>query len=377
MRTPSAARVSAASTAMLAALTATSLAAAPAQAATRAHVRAHVRHACCRVAAGTPVEIALVDQVSTDKQKRGDTFAIRLAAPLIVNGQVLLRAGALGEGEVIDSAKPGLGGKPATMVIAADYLESRHRRVPLNAAQLAANGHDNSTPAMVLKLGGLATAPLGIVGIIVPGGGVTFKPGTVAIAKLATEVTLPSLGRATRRQLAAAAAATPADDQAIDASAIGIAPPPSGLGQVVFFRPKSVMGTGQWFNVRENGQALGKLSNGAYFIQTETPGPHSYTAVLEPELKDKLTLRIDAGQTYFVEGTLTAGLVLSAADLQPSSVDKFNKSASKLKLAAASADDKATDAAASSDRPADAASSPAPSSAASSTAPATNGASTP
>ncbi len=333
--------------------------------------------------AGTPVEIELADKVTTNKQKPGATFAIRLAQPLIVSGMVVLPAGALGQGEVIDSAGPSIGGKPAAMVLAADYVGAGRKRVPLSA-ELAAHGHDNSEPAMVLKLGGIATMPLGVIGTIVPGGAVTFQSGTVAWARVSSDVTLAPVRRATHRELADsaswAASARAADAYAVSASAIALSAPPRGEGQVVFFRAKSLTGTGQWFNVRENGQVLGKLSNGAYFVQPEPAGPHTYTAKLEPELKDKLTLRIDPGQTYFVEGTLTAGLVLSAADLQPSSVETFNKVAAHLSPAppptpetaekapgqgdsATSANGSASDAASSDAAPASSASPQAPASA--------------
>src|SRR5580704_1804501 len=79
--------------------------------------------ACCHVVAGTTVQVELVDRLSTKTVKTGDTFALQLAAPLIVNGEVVLPAGALGAGEVVESAKPGMGGKPAKLVLAARYLQ--------------------------------------------------------------------------------------------------------------------------------------------------------------------------------------------------------------------------------------------------------------
>jgi len=300
--------------------------------------RASVRGSCCALAAGTPVEVELVDRLSTKLQKRGDSFALRLAAPVIVDGMIVLPVGTPGVGKVIDSSGPGLGGKPGAMVLAAEYLRTRSGRVALNALHLAGRGHDNSTPSTLLEIGGIVSAPAGIVGIILPGGDVAFNAGTIAEAQVASPITLPALGRASRRQIAQAAAVNAhaaADVAAEDASAIPIPPPPPGEGQVVFFRAKTLLGTAQWFNVREDGKALGKLDNGAYFIKVEPPGVHNFTAKLEPELKDRLKLQIDAGQTYFVEGTLTAGLIISAADLVPSSVDKFNAAAKHLKLASA------------------------------------------
>jgi len=101
----------------------------------------------------------------------------------------------------------------------------------------------------------------------------------------------------------------------------------------VFFRRKSLLGTGQWFNVREEGKALGKLTNGAYFVLPAVPGLHTYTAATEPEFKDRLTLKIDAGETYFVEGVLTKGVVIGVADLTPSDQAAFYAAVKSLKSA--------------------------------------------
>jgi hypothetical protein len=78
-----------------------------------------------------------VNTLSSAEQKAGDTFALRLAAPLVVDGMVVLPAGTRGEGEVIESDGPGIGGKAAKMVLAAKYLDVRHGRVPLDALQLS------------------------------------------------------------------------------------------------------------------------------------------------------------------------------------------------------------------------------------------------
>src|SRR5579883_2282707 len=86
---------------------------------------------CCAVRAGTVVEIALAEDVGTKYQRTGDPFAFRLAEPLVVGGRVVARAGTPGVGEVIESARPGMGGKPAKMVLAARYLQLRRGRVRL------------------------------------------------------------------------------------------------------------------------------------------------------------------------------------------------------------------------------------------------------
>jgi hypothetical protein len=300
--------------------------------------------ACCEARAGTVVQVELAQPVSTKHQRSGDTFAFRLAAPLIVDGRILLPAGTLGVGEVVTSAKPGLGGKSAKLVLAARYLSLRRTQVPLQALQLSAAGKDNSTTAQAVGLTGIAFAPLGFVGLAIRGGDVEFPAGTRATAKLASDMFLPSRGRASRSALAEARSSMAADAaDNTDVGSIEIAPPPPGDGQVVFFRAKSLLGTGQWFNVREDGKALGKLTNGAYFVQVTTPGQHTYTATTEPELKDHLRLEIDAGETYFVEGTLTKGVVIGTANISPSDRAAFDKASKDLKLAPPPSEEKASD----------------------------------
>lgn len=290
---------------------------------------ASANEACCRVPAGTVVVVEIVDQLSTRRQKSGDRFALRLAAPLIIDGKVVLRAGTRGAGEVVESAKPGMGGKGGKLVLAARYLNRRGGRVPLQGLQLAAGGRDRSNAAQAVGLTGIAFGPLGLVGLAISGGDVVFPHGTKATAKLADDVVLPPLKRASRHDLALASTAS---EPAV-AGTIEIPPPPAGEGEVVFFRGKSVLGTGQWFNVREDGKALGKLANGAYFVQIAAPGVHEYTAAAEPEFKDHLKLEIASGEIYFVEGTLTKGVVIGAADLTPSDRAAFDRESKDLKPA--------------------------------------------
>jgi len=110
-----------------------------------------------------------------------------------------------------------------------------------------------------------------------------------------------------------------------------IPPPPDGKGQVVFFRPSGFTGMAVWFNVRENGVALGKLSNGAYFVDVTDPGPHTYVGATEN--KNTLHLEIDAGETYYVRGSIQMGLVIGEANMAPSDQATFEKALKKMHLA--------------------------------------------
>jgi hypothetical protein len=277
------------------------------------------------------VEVELAEPVSTKTKRAGDTFALRLAEPLVVDGQLLLREGTPGIGQVVTSARPGFGGKAAKLVLAAQYLNANGRHVSLEGLQLARAGRNNAMEANAIGLTGLAFAPLGFVGLAVHGGNVHLPEGLSASAKLSNSVVLPSLGRAQAPSIPTETAS--AGEDAAEHAAVDIPSPPSGQGEVVFFRKKSLLSLGQWFKVRENGKAICKLTNGAYCVVVAEPGRHTYTAKFEPELKDHLTLQIGRGDTYFVEGVTSRALLVGAADLQPSDRASFTHASQHLKPA--------------------------------------------
>ena len=315
---------------LVAALSSTSALAAPRH---KTHATPSKTHkpSCCRAPAGTEVQVELAEPLSTKTQKAGDAFALRLAAPLVVNGQMLLRQGAPGIGQVIDSSRPGFGGKAAKLVLAAQYLKANGRHIPLQGLQLARAGRNNAGTASAIGLTGFVFAPLGLVGLAVRGGEVELPEGLSATAKLSSDVVLPSLGPA--KAPPAPNEAASADEDGGEHSAIDVPPPPQGKGEVVFFRRHAVLSLGQWFKVRENGKALCKLTNGAYCFVVVDPGPHTYTAKFEPELNDHLTLQIDPGNTYYVEGTTSKALLVGAADLSPSDHESFADASTHLKPA--------------------------------------------
>jgi len=280
------------------------------------------RTPCCRAPAGSLVAVRLTDKIVASKVHPGDAFAITLAAPLIVDGQVVLPAGTPGVGRVVQSSGPGFGGKGAKLVVSADYLTVQGGRVPLQGMQLTGTGKDRSLAADLASLGGWISMPLGFVGFAVPGGDIEIPAGTAAAAKLARSVSLYPLGAADRYAYEQVRAVF--GDPQTSRGYTQVPPPPPGMGQVVFFREKSLAGAGLWFNVREHGQALGKLANGAWLVMPMRPGVHSFTAVSEPEFKDSLTLKVDPGETYFVEGLMTHGVVIGVADLTPSNKARFD-----------------------------------------------------
>lgn len=140
----------------------------------------------------------------------------------------------------------------------------------------------------------------------------------------------PSDAPATTNQTAPAATPAPEKPRAGSGS-IDIPAPPAGKGQVVFFRKSAFAGAAIWFKVRENGVEYGKLTPGTYIVVVAEPGDHTYSVATEN--KDTLRLAIDPGETYFVEGKITMGIMVGEASIAPSSQAAFDKASAHLKLA--------------------------------------------
>ncbi len=109
-----------------------------------------------------------------------------------------------------------------------------------------------------------------------------------------------------------------------------VAAAPADKAQIVFFRPSKFTGGAIGFKVREGEQELGKLRSGNYFIHLAEPGTHEYT--VHSEAKDVLTMELEEGETYFVQGTITMGVFAGRPNLSPSDESTFNGMADKLKL---------------------------------------------
>jgi LysM repeat protein len=96
---------------------------------------------------------------------------------------------------------------------------------------------------------------------------------------------------------------------------------PDGGGTVVFFREKKLFGAGASFKVRENGVELCKLSNGRYCVVNVPAGAHDFSP--EKDAKETVKLNVEAGQTYFVQGTISMGFLSGRGNLAASDRSAF------------------------------------------------------
>lgn len=145
---------------------------------------------CCRLAAGSVVELQLGESLSSARHKRGDRFALRLSQPLAVAGAEPIPAGTPAVGEVVHGARSRGGGHPGELLIAGRYLEFNGRRIPLRGLSVGHSGRDQINGAMG------AAFVIGPFAMFVRGHEIEIPADTALRAKLAQDLDLPVAGTA-------------------------------------------------------------------------------------------------------------------------------------------------------------------------------------
>jgi hypothetical protein len=140
---------------------------------------------CCRVPAGAAIELEIAQALSSATQKRGDKFGIRLHAPLVHAGTVVIPAGTVGVGEIVHADRSRGGGKPGELLIAARYLELDGGQIPLRGLKFGGQGQDQSKAALG------AAFVVGPLAHFIRGKEIEIPNGTIVTAKLAQDFPLP------------------------------------------------------------------------------------------------------------------------------------------------------------------------------------------
>lgn len=143
------------------------------------------------IPAGFPVDIRVVDALSSKTNVHGDHFAIELGNPIVFDGHTIVPAGTKGVGEVIDGAKARAMGKAGELIITARSLDDNGVSIPLGHFHFAEAGQDRSGTAAVVAI---AVAP--VVSLFIVGGEVMVPSGTHATARVSQDVDLPVPGAA-------------------------------------------------------------------------------------------------------------------------------------------------------------------------------------
>jgi hypothetical protein len=115
-----------------------------------------------------------------------------------------------------------------------------------------------------------------------------------------------------------------------------IGAPSAGKGQIVFFRPGSIVGMALGCTVHEGDRQVARLGSGKYYVITAEPGKHMFST--RGQSADALNLEVEADETYFVKCKIGSGVVSGAAQLEPSDRESFAKKAKGSSLWTPSAD---------------------------------------
>jgi hypothetical protein len=134
----------------------------------------------------TPVRLVIRTHLGSKISTSGQTFAIQLAQPILVEGKELVPAGTAGMGEVVHAKKSGGSGASGELVLAARYLELGDRRLRLRSLNFAVAGQDSIKGVNTLMIASAATIPaISLIGFFVQGKPIDIPEGMEAMAKTA------------------------------------------------------------------------------------------------------------------------------------------------------------------------------------------------
>jgi len=113
---------------------------------------------------GTPITFQVVDNVSSGTAKVGDSFGVRVMKDVIVNGYIVVQAGADGMGEVTSVDPAGSHGHPGSLGIRIDWVhDAGGDKVKLTEQQKSEEGQGAqgaSSTATVLSY--ILLGPIGL-----------------------------------------------------------------------------------------------------------------------------------------------------------------------------------------------------------------------
>ena len=135
----------------------------------------------------TSVRIELAEALSSRTSITGETFAISLAYPVVIDGREVVPAGAKGRGEIIHAKKTGVG-VGGELVLAARYLSLGDRQLRLRSMKLNGAGRDQQGLAFAV---GVA---VGLPAMFIRGKHIDVPTGAFADAKTAEAFWLDTVG---------------------------------------------------------------------------------------------------------------------------------------------------------------------------------------
>jgi hypothetical protein len=143
------------------------------------------------VPALTEVAVEILADLGSRTSNQGDTFPLRLAAPIVIDGVELIPAGTPGQGEVIHAKKSGGSGAAGELVLAARYLEVGDARLPLRSLRFDATARDRMGTVEAIEIASAAVMPVAsFLGFLIKGDQLSLASGSILAAKTAADFTV-------------------------------------------------------------------------------------------------------------------------------------------------------------------------------------------
>lgn len=133
------------------------------------------------VPAGTPLQVRIIESLSSDKSRAGETFHGTLAEPLVVNGRTMFPQGTDVTGTVTKAHPSGRLSDPGVLELTLNSLTTGSGSYPISASPVVLKG-ESHTKSNVTKIGGGAAVGAVLGGIFGGGKGAAIGAGAGAAA---------------------------------------------------------------------------------------------------------------------------------------------------------------------------------------------------
>ncbi len=125
--------------------------------------------------AATIIPLRMLESVGSNTHQRGASFQLAVIEDVLVDGQVVIPAGAIAQGEVIHANKSGIFGKPGELSVTSRFVSVDERQVGLKSL-LASTGKSRINAAYFPP-----------AALVVKGGAVVVAEGTELLARTAAD----------------------------------------------------------------------------------------------------------------------------------------------------------------------------------------------
>ena len=119
---------------------------------------------------GTPVQLMVLNEVTTKTAKPGDRFVLRVHAPVSQNGAVVIPVGTKAVGEVVDAEKNGILGQSGKLSVRLLHLEWRGQAIALTGTDQ--DKGKSGAPETVVSV-----VAIGVLGLLARGNNAKLKAG--------------------------------------------------------------------------------------------------------------------------------------------------------------------------------------------------------